>query len=102
MLNNLRKVLSKSAPAVALAVGCVLAGIRRCGRLTAVFRLFFKSKAPRRRASSRCAFSPDWWDPTLPGVGTNRYAYAANDPINKSDPNGHMLEDTLENRHESR
>ena len=33
--------------------------------------------------------SPDWWDPDLPGVGTNRYAYADNDPINKSDPNGH-------------
>ena len=35
--------------------------------------------------------SPDSWDPTLPGVGTNRYAYAGNDPINNSDPNGHML-----------
>jgi RHS repeat-associated protein len=34
--------------------------------------------------------SPDDWDPTLPGVGTNRYAYAGNDPINKSDPNGHL------------
>ncbi|MER8522697.1 RHS repeat-associated core domain-containing protein [Mesorhizobium sp. M1076] len=33
--------------------------------------------------------SPDGWDPTLPGVGTNRYAYAQNDPVNKSDPNGH-------------
>jgi RHS repeat-associated protein len=33
--------------------------------------------------------SPDDWNPTLAGVGTNRYAYAANDPINKSDPNGH-------------
>jgi len=33
--------------------------------------------------------SPDDWDPTLPGVGTNRYAYSENDPINKSDPNGH-------------
>jgi RHS repeat-associated protein len=33
--------------------------------------------------------SPDWWDPTEPGVGTNRYAYAGNDPINRSDPNGH-------------
>ena len=34
--------------------------------------------------------SPDWWDTTLPGVGTNRYAYAQGDPINKSDPNGHL------------
>ncbi|RYG99568.1 MAG: hypothetical protein EON58_03475 [Alphaproteobacteria bacterium] len=33
--------------------------------------------------------SPDDWDPTLEGVGTNRYAYAQNDPVNKSDPNGH-------------
>jgi RHS repeat-associated protein len=36
--------------------------------------------------------SPDDWDPTLDGVGTNRYAYAQNDPINKSDPNGHVVE----------
>jgi RHS repeat-associated protein len=34
-------------------------------------------------------FSPDWWDVTEPGVGTNRYAHADNDPINKSDPSGH-------------
>ncbi|MER8734497.1 RHS repeat-associated core domain-containing protein, partial [Mesorhizobium sp. M0018] len=33
--------------------------------------------------------SPDDWDPTKPGVGTNRYAYAQNDPVNKSDQNGH-------------
>ncbi|TPK59209.1 hypothetical protein FJ546_22230 [Mesorhizobium sp. B2-4-19] len=33
--------------------------------------------------------SPDDWDPTLPGVGTNRYAYAQNDPVNKADRNGH-------------
>ena len=33
---------------------------------------------------------PDTWDPTLPGVGTNRYGYSFNDPINKSDPNGHF------------
>ncbi|WP_348643940.1 RHS repeat domain-containing protein [Phyllobacterium myrsinacearum] len=35
--------------------------------------------------------SPDDWDPTKEGVGTNRYAYAENDPINKSDPNGHSF-----------
>src|SRR5690606_10227379 len=33
--------------------------------------------------------SPDWWDVSNPGVGTNRYAYALNDPVNLSDPNGH-------------
>ncbi|TPM13495.1 hypothetical protein FJ958_30945 [Mesorhizobium sp. B2-3-5] len=32
--------------------------------------------------------SPDPTDPTVPSVGTNRYAYAQNDPINKSDQNG--------------
>ncbi|MBB3743091.1 hypothetical protein FHX10_002584 [Rhizobium sp. BK591] len=35
--------------------------------------------------------SPDDWDPTMEGVGTNRYAYSGNDPINKSDPNGHIM-----------
>src|SRR5688572_27628249 len=34
--------------------------------------------------------SPDTMDPTMPGVGTNRYAYTGNDPINKSDANGHF------------
>ena len=34
--------------------------------------------------------SPDTWDPTmLAGVDINRYAYAANDPINGMDPLGH-------------
>ena len=31
---------------------------------------------------------PDWWEVTNPGVGTNRYAYSANDPINLMDPGG--------------
>ncbi|PWW01520.1 RHS repeat-associated protein [Hoeflea marina] len=34
--------------------------------------------------------SPDDWDPALPGVGTNRYAYAGNDPVNRADANGHI------------
>ncbi|MDF2373939.1 MAG: RHS repeat-associated core domain-containing protein [Rhizobiaceae bacterium] len=33
--------------------------------------------------------SADDWDPIKEGVGPNRYAYAQNDPVNKSDPNGH-------------
>ncbi|MBX5230566.1 RHS repeat-associated core domain-containing protein, partial [Rhizobium sp. NLR9b] len=37
--------------------------------------------------------SPDDWDPTKEGVGTNRYSYSENDPVNKSDPNGHFIED---------
>ena len=32
---------------------------------------------------------PDWWEVTKAGVGTNRYAYSFNDPVNLSDPNGH-------------
>nr|WP_280514467.1 RHS repeat-associated core domain-containing protein [Chthonobacter albigriseus] len=55
--------------------------------------------------------TPDWWDPIdagvagqggaagvrSSGVGTNRYAYAANDPVNKSDPNGHSYVDPMGN-----
>jgi RHS repeat-associated protein len=33
--------------------------------------------------------SPDTWDPIVVGVDVNRYAYAGNDPVNGSDPNGH-------------
>ncbi|MGO4574367.1 RHS repeat-associated core domain-containing protein [Microvirga sp. 2TAF3] len=36
--------------------------------------------------------SPDSLDPTLPGVGTNRYAYALNNPVNLSDPSGNNTE----------
>ncbi len=32
----------------------------------------------------------DWWDPTEPGVGTNRYMYSFGDPVNLSDRNGHV------------
>ncbi|TPM32938.1 RHS repeat protein [Mesorhizobium sp. B2-3-4] len=39
--------------------------------------------------------SPDDWDPTKEGVGTNRYAYAQNDPVNRSDPNGHNAATTI-------
>ncbi|WP_407681538.1 RHS repeat-associated core domain-containing protein [Profundibacter amoris] len=30
----------------------------------------------------------DWFEVTKPGVGTNRYAYSFNDPVNLSDPGG--------------
>ncbi|MCZ4271240.1 RHS repeat-associated core domain-containing protein [Maritalea porphyrae] len=35
---------------------------------------------------------PDWWNPADPAVGTNRYAYSLNDPVNKSDPSGHFCQ----------
>ncbi len=36
--------------------------------------------------------TPDTWDPEIPGVDINRYAYAGNDPVNSSDPSGHIVE----------
>ena len=36
--------------------------------------------------------TPDTLDPNLAGVDNNRYAYAADDPINQSDPNGHWFD----------
>jgi RHS repeat-associated protein len=38
--------------------------------------------------------TPDTWDPILVGVDINRYAYAGNDPVNLSDPNGHATAET--------
>lgn len=37
--------------------------------------------------------SPDDWDPIKAGVGTNRYSYSDNDPVNRSDPNGHQSDE---------
>jgi RHS repeat-associated protein len=31
---------------------------------------------------------PDWFEVTKAGVGTNRFSYSFNDPVNLSDPNG--------------
>lgn len=36
--------------------------------------------------------SPDWWDVSDPGVGTDRYGYSLGDPVNKSDANGHSVD----------
>lgn len=36
----------------------------------------------------------DWLDPTQPSVGTNRYAYSFNDPVNLIDPGGNLAEMT--------
>lgn len=46
--------------------------------------------------------TPDTWDPDLPGVDINRYAYAGNDPVNGADPNGHNIRDSHDLASESR
>jgi RHS repeat-associated protein len=33
---------------------------------------------------------PDWWEVLKPGVGTNRFSYSFNDPVNKLDPLGNF------------
>lgn len=34
---------------------------------------------------------PDWWEVTKAGVGTNRYSYSFNDPVNGRDPGGNSF-----------
>jgi RHS repeat-associated protein len=43
--------------------------------------------------------TPDTYDPWEPSVDFNRYAYAGNDPINGSDPNGHSRHNNNISRH---
>ena len=43
---------------------------------------------------------PDDLDPIIPGVDVNRYAYAANNPVNLSDPTGLKPESAIERRRE--
>jgi hypothetical protein len=61
-------------------------GLQTAIRLMLCFCLILSSLT----AANARFISPDTWDPTTPGVGTNRYAYSQNDPVNKSDPNGHI------------
>jgi len=39
---------------------------------------------------------PDWCEVTQAGVGTNRYAYSGNDPVNLSDPGGNFVDSELQ------
>ncbi len=36
---------------------------------------------------------PDWWEVMQHGVGTNRYSYSFNDPVNGKDPSGNDIDD---------
>ena len=36
---------------------------------------------------------PDWFEVTMAGVGTNRFSYSFNDPVNKFDPGGNQTND---------
>lgn len=52
--------------------------------LTAVLAIFASQ-------ASAMFIQPDWIDPTESGVGTNRYSYSSNDPVNLKDPNGNFF-----------
>lgn len=58
-----------------------MTGIFKKFILTTLFALFASQ-------ASALFIQADWLDPTQLGVGTNRYAYSGNDPINRLDPNG--------------
>lgn len=75
--------------AVALAISMTLASMANAYAAPPI-GLHIKPSLAQSRVLAARFISPDTLDPTIPGVGTNRYAYAENDPINKSDPNGHL------------
>ncbi len=41
---------------------------------------------------------PDWFEVTQAGVGTNRYSYSFNDPVNRMDPSGNQAESDADRR----
>ncbi len=66
-------------------------GFSLWGRVVTAFVTVLMLVAMTSAATARF-ISPDTLDPSVEGVGTNRYAYAENDPINKSDPSGHIID----------
>ena len=73
-----------------LAVSMAASGGVEASATSAIHLQVDRSATELRLAHPARFISPDTLDPTLPGVGTNRYAYGQNDPVNNSDPNGHI------------
>lgn len=44
---------------------------------------------------------PDWFDPTQPGVGPDRYSHSGNDPMGRLDPNGNAFFDRFNSQERS-
>ena len=63
-----------------------------------ILTMFFTAFAAQ---ASAMFVQPDWLDPTQPGVGTNRYAYCFNDPVNCIDPTGNRAANPEEHEDES-
>jgi hypothetical protein len=61
--------------------------LKRCLSLVLMTVMLVVTAAPTAQARF---LNPDTWDPWMEGVDFNRYGYAGNDPVNKSDPNGHQ------------
>ncbi|TPK69289.1 hypothetical protein FJ546_01400 [Mesorhizobium sp. B2-4-19] len=76
--------------AMVLAVSMAVSGTAGAYAASAYGSHVIRQQNAHHNVQSVRFISPDTMDPTLPGVGTNRYAYSQNDPINKSDPNGHI------------
>jgi hypothetical protein len=92
MFTVLGRKLAQAILAVMLALSLVLSGLTSAYASAATLPHLKPIGAESSVVQTVRFISPDTMDPTQPGVGTNRYAYAQNDPINKSDPNGHIIE----------
>jgi hypothetical protein len=91
MIGARSRTLLRAARAIGLSAALAASGIAPAAAMPASAPLLQHADAARQHLQPVRFLSPDTLDPTLPGVGTNRYAYAENDPINKSDPNGHFF-----------
>nr|WP_321442953.1 hypothetical protein [uncultured Cohaesibacter sp.] len=75
-----------------LALGPVMLTSRSFLQKSLLIFLFFTAFITTANARF---ISPDWYDPAQPGVGTNRYAYSQNDPVNALDPRGNQSTSAL-------